>query len=159
MELMKHKEPNADRQSTDGRLIYMIKLLETGLRPSFEGVLRQHGFTAAQFTALSVLRIRPGITSSELARRSFVRAQSMAETVGHLMDRELLEREPDPAHARRLLLYTTAKGLAELAEAETSVADIERSILSDIGVEERERLMSTLRRLRQNIHQINSSSL
>lgn len=157
MELMKHLEPN-DNQFTDGRLIYMIKLLETGLRPSFESALRHYGFTAAQFTALSVLRVRPGITSSELARRSFVRAQSMAETVGHLIDRELLERERDPAHARRLLLYTTPKGLAELAEAETSVAVIERSILRDIGDDEKKQLMATLRLLRHNIHQINSSS-
>ncbi|NUL44354.1 MarR family transcriptional regulator [Cellulosimicrobium funkei] len=46
----------------------------------------------------------PGVTSSELARRSFVRAQSMAGTLGPLVEQGLISRAPDPGNARRLLL-------------------------------------------------------
>ena len=59
---------------------YVIKQVEMALRPHFLAVCKQANLTPAQYTALSVLERRPGLTSSELARRSLVRAQTMAAT-------------------------------------------------------------------------------
>ena len=79
-------------EPASGTLIYLIKQLELGLRPVLEDAVSREGLSAAQYTALTVLRRRPGLTSSELARRSFVRAQTMAETIAFLMKRDLISR-------------------------------------------------------------------
>lgn len=134
-----------------GWYLYMLKLIETGLRPSLEAALSGHSFTTAQYTALSVLRVRPGITSSELARRSFVKAQSMAETVSGLQERGLLRKDPDPTHARRLLLQLTPEGEQSLAEVEQPVEQAEAAVLEGISESSRKQLASTLRTLRHNL--------
>lgn len=144
--------PKTDPQPTPGGwYLYMLKLIETGLRPSLESALSAHGFTTSQYTALSVLRVRPGITSSELARRSFVRAQSMAETVSSLQERKLIYKEPDPAHARRLLLQLTDRGEQALAEVEQPVEQAEAAILNGLSDSARTQLASSLRTLRHNL--------
>lgn len=132
----------------------MLKLVETGLRPTLESVLAAHGFTAAQYTALSVLRVRPGITSSELARRSFVKAQSMAETVASLQHRGLIHRRQDPNHARRLLLDLTEDGADALAAIEQPVTAVENEVLEGLSEPARSQLATTLRTLRHNLQNI-----
>lgn len=137
-----------------GWYLYMLKLVENGMRPSLESALSAHGFTTAQYTALSVLRARPGITSSELARRSFVRAQSMAETVASLQARGLVEREKDPAHARRLLLHLTGEGRSALTAVEPPVAQAEEAVLNGLSEASRSQLASALRALHLNLDRL-----
>ena len=85
-----------------GWFIYTIKQIELGLRIPTEEVAEQAGLTTAQFTALAVLERWPGITSSELARRSFVRAQTMAENVSVLLESGFIQRERDPENMRKI---------------------------------------------------------
>jgi DNA-binding MarR family transcriptional regulator len=56
--------------------------------------------TAHQYTALRVLERHPGITSAELARNLFVRAQTMAEMVTYVLGRGLISRERDGTNLR-----------------------------------------------------------
>src|SRR5690625_7007700 len=87
---------DAVQDLTSGWFIYTVKQIELGLRVPTEEVAQQAGLTTAQFTALAVLERWPGITSSELARRSFVRAQTMAENVSVLLESGFIQRELDP---------------------------------------------------------------
>ena len=48
---------------------YVIKQLELALRRRLMDACRESGLTSAQYTALSVLVRRPGLTSSELAEK------------------------------------------------------------------------------------------
>lgn len=150
-------EEHAHSPMPDGWYLYMLKLVETGLRPLLEDALKEHGFTAGQYTALAVLRVRPGLTSSELARRSFVRAQSMAETVGKLSERGFIRRDQNPTHARHLLLYPTDEGLRALDGVAQPVARVESQMLAGLGAEARGDLASTLRTLRYNLHGANGT--
>lgn len=134
-----------------GWFLYMVKLIETGLRPALDRALAGQGITAAQYTALSVLRARPGICSSELARRTFVTAQSMAETIAALHRRDLVERRADPRHRRRLQLHLTDDGLRLVAALESSVAAAEQQILAGLNESARMELAGTLRTLRHNL--------
>lgn len=142
-----------------GWFLYMLKVIETGLRPPLEAALSAHGFTTSQYTALSVLRVRPGITSSELARRSFVKAQSMAETVASLHTRGLVHRQQDPAHARRLLLHLSEAGQEALQAVETPVAEAESAILEGLSEPARAQLASSLRTLRHNLQHLDEGPL
>jgi len=128
---------------------YVIKQLELALRPYIDGACAAAGMTTAQYTALTVLDRRPGITSSELARRSFVRAQTMAQTMDPMLEEGLVRREQDPQHARRLLLFLTDKGRAAMAEAEPRVRELEKLLMSDFTEEEGEAFADYLRRARR----------
>ena len=65
----------------DVTLLYLIKQVELAVRQALDDVVATADLTTLQYTALTVLERHPGITSAELARNSFVRAQSMAEMV------------------------------------------------------------------------------
>lgn len=141
-----------------GWFLYMLKLIETGLRPALEQALAEHGLSTAQYTALSVLRSRPGITSSELARRSFVRAQSMGETVSAMAQNDWIRREQDPAHARRLLLHLAPAGEDVLRAVEGPVEEAEAQLLAGFDEDARTELAAALRTIRRNLRQINAQA-
>lgn len=142
----------------DGWFIYMIKLLDTGLRPEVERIAGSRGFTAAQYTALTVLLSRPGITSSELARRSFVRAQSMAGTIGPLVEQGLISRAPDPGNARRLLLRATPRGRAEVTRLQDEVAALQNRLMDGLDQQQLDALSAALRLLRNNVQVLNNTT-
>lgn len=135
----------------DGYLIYLIKQIEIGIRRPFEELLARHGISTAGYTALTVLQTRPGITSSELARRSFVRAQTMAETVTVLTGAGLVRREQDPAHGRQILLYITDVGLDRVAALALEVAGLESQVLEGLADEQPAELVRALRACRDAV--------
>ena len=134
-------------------LLYLMKQVELAVRAGLDDLTRPVGLTALQYTALTVLERRPGITSSELARRSFVRAQTMAQTMDPLLEAGFVRRERDPGHARRLLLYLTDTGSAAIARARPHVAELERLILSDFTADEAAAFAEYLRRARRSLHE------
>ncbi|WP_136709721.1 MarR family transcriptional regulator [Agromyces sp. H66] len=134
--------------ATDRGLIYLIKQVELGVRRPFMEVVNVHGMNFAQYTALTVLFRLPGLTSSELARRSFVRAQTMAETITVLIDGGLVRREPDPDHGRQMLLYITDAGIARISAMADDVRAVEDDMLRELTDEEVDQFRSYLRRCR-----------
>jgi len=95
-----------------------------------------------------VLQNRPGITSSELARRSFVRAQTMAETIAALGEAGLVRREKDPDHGRQILLFNTESGAARVADIGAEIASLESRMMDGLGDDERVNLVLSLRAVR-----------
>lgn len=63
------------------RLTYLVKRLEMAERARMEEALRPLRVTLAQYTALSVLERRGGLSSAQLARRHFVTPQAMQQLV------------------------------------------------------------------------------
>ena len=94
-------EPARDRDVT---LLYLIKQVELAVRQALDDVVAAADLTTLQYTALTVLERHPGITSAELARNSFVRAQTMAEMVTYLLGRGLVARERDEKNRKQYLL-------------------------------------------------------
>lgn len=135
----------------DTNFTYVIKQVELALRPYIEAACADAGMTTAQYTALTVLERRPGITSSELARRSFVRAQSMAQTLDPLLDAGLVRRTRDPEHGRRLLLHLTDAGADAIARAHPAVGDLEALILNGFTAGEVATFAELLARVRRSL--------
>lgn len=129
-------------------LLYTVKQLELVSRARLDEVLRPAGVTTLQYTALTVLQRRAGLTSADLARLSFTRAQSSADLVGGLVRRGLVSRTPDPANRRRLLLALTPEGERLLTEYEPLVAELEARMLEDFSPKETELLRRLLRQAR-----------
>ncbi|MDX3586209.1 MarR family winged helix-turn-helix transcriptional regulator [Streptomyces europaeiscabiei] len=94
-------DSDPDPQGHQGPLtIYLVKQLELAIRSFMDDELRPYGLTAFQYTALTVLQHRGGLSSAQLARRSFVRPQTMHEMVRALEERGLIERARPPDNRR-----------------------------------------------------------
>jgi len=137
-----------------GWFIYTIKQIELGLRIPTEEVAEQAGLTTAQFTALAVLESWPGITSSELARRSFVRAQTMAENVSVLLESGFIQRERDPENMRRFHLYITDTGHDTLSSGRSAMDDLEAKLLVALTPRDREEFAKHLRNVRRALRDL-----
>jgi DNA-binding MarR family transcriptional regulator len=140
--------PAHDRDIT---LLYLIKQVELAVRQALDDVVATADLTTLQYTALTVLERHPGITSAELARNSFVRAQSMAEMVTYLLGRDLVFRERDPKNRKQYLLALTPEGQSVLDRLFDAVADIEATMLEDFDAGQTEILRTYLTRCRHSL--------
>lgn len=141
----------------DGYVIYLVKQVEMGMRRPFEELIAGHGITTPGYTALNVLQTRPGITSSELARRSFVRAQTMAETVAALAAAGLVRREKDPGHGRQILLFITPEGADRVAGIAADVTSLETRMMDGLADDEQAELVRALRVVRDALAVVSRS--
>lgn len=112
--------------------LYMVKRLELAIRARMDVALRPFGLSTVQFTALTALRARDGLSSAQLARRSFVTPQTMNEMVHSLERRGLIARRQAPGNRRVLLLTLTDSGQELLAQCDPLVEAIEREMLAAI---------------------------
>jgi DNA-binding MarR family transcriptional regulator len=129
-------------------LLYAVKQVELAVRAHLDELLRPSGITALQYTALTVLDRRDGLTTAELARSSFVTPQTMGDLVTALERRGLIERHPDPGNRRRLLIGLTEAGQDLLAGFEGAVRALEERMVGDLTAEERAALADHLNRAR-----------
>ena len=114
------------------RISYVVARLERALRREIDARLSEHGLTSTQYTALSVLARRPGLSSAQLARRSYTTPQSANQLVQALERDGLVERMPDPDHGRILRLQLTANGTRVLAACDAEVDRMEEQMLGSL---------------------------
>lgn len=125
-------------------LLYMIKRAELVVRARLDEVLRPVGVTALQYTALTVLERHDGLTAAQLARDSFVTAQSMADMVRTLESRGYVVRHRNPANRRELLISLTETGHRLIAEVDRPVRDLEHRMTGGLTAEQAEHLRVSL---------------
>jgi DNA-binding MarR family transcriptional regulator len=135
----------------DPSLLYVLKQLELAARSGLDDIFRPVGLTAHQYTALTVLERHPDMSSAQLARYSFVTAQSMADMVAALLAAGLIERHRDQADRRRLVLALTAAGRDLLDRYRGEVAALQARMLADFSKKEAADLWRMLRRCRANL--------
>ena len=115
-------------------LLYLVKQVELAIRAHLDALLRPAGLTALQYTALTVLERHPDISSAQLARNSFVTAQSMADMVTALEGRGMIERHRDRTDRRRLVVALTAAGQEILDRYRDQVATLEAEMVAGLSV-------------------------
>jgi DNA-binding MarR family transcriptional regulator len=125
-------------------LLYAVKQVELAIRAHMDALLKPTGITALQYTALTVLRHRDGLSSAELARNSFVTAQTMGEMVSALEARGLVARRADPDHKRRMLTSLTAAGLDLLTRCDAEVGELEATMVAELNWRQRQALRTYL---------------
>ena len=63
------------------RISYVIARLERAVRAAINERVSPYGLTTLQYTTLSVLGRRGGLSNAQLARRSYMTPQSMSEVI------------------------------------------------------------------------------
>lgn len=113
-------------------LLYMIKQVELAVRSHLEELLKPAGITALQYTSLTVLERHDGRSAAQLARDSFVTAQSMADLVRSLENRGLVRRERNPHNRRELLILLTDSGRDLLERHTEPVRELEERMVREL---------------------------
>jgi DNA-binding MarR family transcriptional regulator len=126
------------------RVGYLVYRVERRLRARLDEELRLHGISTPEYTALSLLRERDGLSCAQLARWALVTPQAMNLVISALERRKLIRRRPDPSHRRVLRATVTPKGLDMLARCDRSVDRIEADMLGDLPPETVEVLRGAL---------------
>jgi DNA-binding MarR family transcriptional regulator len=129
---------------TEPRVSYVIGRLDRVLRRRIGEAIAPHGLTVSQYTALSVLRSRAGLSNAQLARRTLITPQSMNEVLAELTARKLVRRRPDPAHGRAIRTDVTARGVRVMEACDREVDALERELVAGLGTADVERLRDLL---------------
>jgi DNA-binding MarR family transcriptional regulator len=135
-------------------MLYLLKQVELGVRSRIDEIVRPAGLTAVQYTAMTVLERHADMSSAQLARLSFVTAQSMADVVTSLEDRGLIERHRDRADRRRLVIGLTERGRVLLDQQRDKVAALERDMLAGLSLTEVAGLRTALNTCRDNLTRV-----
>ncbi|MFD5341662.1 MarR family winged helix-turn-helix transcriptional regulator [Streptomyces hawaiiensis] len=125
-------------------LLYMVKQVELVVRSHLDELVRPSGITALQYTALTVLERHDGLSAAQLARDSFVTAQSIADLVRSLERRGLVRRERNPRNRRELLILLTEDGRELLARHAGPVRELEERMVRDLTAHQTEQFREAL---------------
>jgi DNA-binding MarR family transcriptional regulator len=132
-------------QPHEASLIYAVGRVNQFVRREMGLRLAPWQLTVQEYTALSVLRARPGLSNAQLARRALVAPQSMLEILAKLERRRLVARTVDPGHGRILRATPTDAGLALLTSADPAVAAIQDEVMAGVPPGQRGVLESAMR--------------
>ncbi|MCW2895144.1 MAG: MarR family transcriptional regulator [Actinomycetia bacterium] len=132
-------------------LMYLVKQVELATRSHLDDLLRPDALTALQYTALTALEHHPDMSSSQLARNSFVTAQSMADMIATLEERGLIERHRDLADRRRLAVALTPVGQELLDRYRDQVTTLESRMLDGLTKPQIAALRRSLRACHANL--------
>jgi DNA-binding MarR family transcriptional regulator len=106
-----------------------------------------HGVSTAQIGVLRQLANEPGLSGAELARRLLITPQGVQLALKALEERGLVQRKPDPQHARILQAFLTEQG-RNVAEAVVKDAIAAHdAVFGVLSPEEQETLRELLARV------------
>ncbi|MET7700881.1 MULTISPECIES: MarR family winged helix-turn-helix transcriptional regulator [unclassified Streptomyces] len=127
-------------------LLYMVKQVELVVRSRLDELVKPAGITALQYTSLTVLERHDGLSAAQLARDSFVTAQSMADLVRSLENRGLVRRERNPRNRRELLILLTDEGRELLERFTEPVRELEERMVRDLTAHQTDQFREALSR-------------
>ncbi len=146
---------DVDRQvppNPEPGISYAIARLEHLVLATVSEIAARHDLTALQFTTLSVLnRHGAPLSNSQLARRSFMTAQSMHEVIHKLEQAGLIKRNAHPNHGRKRPASLTAKGRRVVVACEAAVAEFEAKMLKGFSRAERGRFLAMIKSAVRNL--------
>jgi DNA-binding MarR family transcriptional regulator len=126
------------------RIGYVVGRLDRAIRREIGALVAPFGLTVPKYTALSILRDRPGLSNAQLARRSYVTPQSMNEVLRALEGDDLIVRSPAAHHGRVVEVTLSARGHEILAACDRAVIHMENAMLADLDEVGREQLLDAL---------------
>lgn len=130
---------------------YAIARVERGVRRAIAARVEPHGLTVPQYTTLSILLRRSGLSNSQLARRSYVTPQSMNTVIANLEERGLIRRVQSRDHGRVRRTELTAAGRRLLARCDAEIEAFEDEMLSVLSGPQRTAFTDALALLAQRI--------
>lgn len=126
------------------RIGYVVGRLDRAIRREIGALVAPFGLTVPKYTALSILRDRPGLSNAQLARRCYVAPQSMNEVLSALQADGLIVRSPAANHGRVVEVTLSERGREVLVACDRAVSHMENAMLADLDDAGRQQLLDAL---------------
>ncbi len=125
----------ASHADPEESLGFALKTLQQTLRSRMDAALAQAGLTTPQYLVLALLEDHPGISNSELARRSAVAAPTMLKILDALARAGYVERADRTPQLRTRGTTLTDSGRSRLAQASATVEEFENLLRGAAGAD------------------------
>jgi DNA-binding MarR family transcriptional regulator len=135
-------------------LVYVIGRLNHGIRKELRRDLAEWELSVPEFTALSILKRRSGLSNAQLARRTMVTPQSMIEILAGLESRGLVERSVDPNHGRILRSELTSEGERIVTAALKRINKIQDQLLDGVTEDQRALVLTVMLQAMQHLQSV-----
>jgi len=145
-EIVQNMKKNDPKEPLPLRTTYVLARLTRIVQRRLEDALQPHELTLPQYTTLTVLLRRPGLSNAQLARRSYITPQSMQEVLRTLEDRKLVMRAPSADNMRILRASLTATGKRLATRAERDAAEVDEALLAGLTPFERKLFVKSIQK-------------
>src|SRR5579862_5841562 len=129
------------------RTLYLVRQIQLHCRDKMNEALQAFDLTASQYTILSILGHRDGLSAAQLSRRFSVTPQSMNVLIGALEEKGLIARREAPQNRRILKTTLTRAGRELLAACEGAIDAAEIEVFGSLSISELAALRQVLRKL------------
>ncbi|WP_077968270.1 MarR family winged helix-turn-helix transcriptional regulator [Ensifer adhaerens] len=130
-----------DPQERLYKTLKLVRSIHLNMQRSAEHMLDGAGISVAERAVLELFCETP-LTVPEAARRLSMKRQFVLRVVNGLMEKSLLERQPNPEHRRAYLCAPTAAGRDLFEEIHRREVELLHALLGDINQTE---VVATLR--------------
>jgi DNA-binding MarR family transcriptional regulator len=113
----------------------------------FEGSCAELSLTQAQYGALTVLSLEPGIDQTRLAKALAFDKVTVLRVVRGLQERGLIAREVSASSRRHMAVRLTPAGIRLLKKAEVSVHEAYNRLMAPLDAPQREQFIALLQQL------------
>lgn len=133
-------DPDVELTQLLGHLLRRAQQLHAGLWSE----LGPTDLTSPQFAVLQDLERNPWSSQIELGERIGIDRSTLAEMIGRMVDRQLVNRKQDPADGRRKVLALTSAGFENLHEGSPAVLTVNERLVDQLTSDEHAELMVLL---------------
>jgi DNA-binding MarR family transcriptional regulator len=105
-------------------------------RKALDQAVRAHGVSLSQWAVLQQLADRPGLSGAELAREMLLTPQGVHQVLTTLQWMGLVERTPDPHHARIFRADLTDEGRRTAEGCRADVEKVRQALLEPFDDDE-----------------------
>ena len=103
-----------------------------------------HVFTPRQFAVLTIVAEEEGLTQTDLVERTGIDRSTLADIVGRLLSRGLIQRRRAKDDARAYSIKLTPQGAKALREAQPGAAAADQKLLASLPPAKRQEFLETL---------------
>jgi DNA-binding MarR family transcriptional regulator len=111
-------------------ILWLMKHAFVRQRRHIEEAMRANGITATQAGVITQLRVSPGLSSSDIARRLDLTPQAVMAAVSSLEKLSLLERANDPHHGRIRQCFLTDEGEQVADACDIAAGEVQEKLLA-----------------------------
>lgn len=123
------------------KTLRLVRSINLNMQRASEHMLDGAGISVAERAVLELFCLEP-LTVPEAARRLSMKRQFVLRIVNGLMDKQLLEKRPNPEHRRAYLCSPTVGGRSLFEEIHRREVEMLHALLGDINQTE---VVATLR--------------
>jgi DNA-binding MarR family transcriptional regulator len=110
----------------------------------FAAEARASGLTPRQFAVLTIVAEQDGLTQTDLVERTGIDRSTLADIVGRLLGRGLIQRRRAKDDARAYAIKLTPQGAKALREAQPGAASTDQKILASLSLAKRQDFLDML---------------